>query len=567
MALKYLSGIPFLHLESGRVEDVFPLMGHWSFDRQIIENMTGMSDSDIGHLFGNASNPTMMAVYRKVGTDTAYDIGGLGFLINKGTFGPHITDMYYTSHGWELQDANGTPILFGAAVGSTGIYYPNESNAAPTQWLVMGVVDNYNHISFGTLGGSYSDVFGTYPSSNHPIYEYDPTLTIAGGHTADEIYELFEDGDWSDDPTPPSPSEEGGFNLNNRFSPGIATNAIGLYPLTQNQVVDCFDNFWNTTLSETIRNALGIVDTTNELILGLKWFYGIKNDIFQIADTCYVTIANQKFDGEGCKEVTTKPCKKEFCTHDCGTINVPTHFNNYLDFMSKYELYVPFYGYVELNPSDVVGGTVGLKYNINLLTGDALAYITVNNSRSANIDEIVIPISALGVDCPTEHGSLKDAIANSARIIAGAAAVGVGISSGIRWIQSEKIISSAKSRQLGLYMRRDTSHLEGEPTNAGILAASMNSIESLPSVCRGSNASGSVGYIGPMKPFLIITRPVKATPSTLNNVIGARSCEVAQLSSKHGFVKASAIKPDSISTSCKYINEIIALVQSGVVMP
>lgn len=557
MAVKYISGIPFIRI-SGTVESNCPLGSSWSFNRAQTESLFGMTQEEIGHtFFGSSSNPTLMAVYRDVGSDVQKSCEGLGSLILNGPFIYHSTGMGYTEHGWKLLDANGNNLITGAAVGTTGIYYPNETVISTNQYLVVGLVDSNNHISFGVL-------FGTYQYSSYtPYLRSDATIGIASGvNPVTDIYPLFEDGDWSDDPTPPSPSEEGGFNLDNRFSPGIATNAIGLYPLTQTQVVDCFDNFWNTTLCETIRNALGIVDTTNELILGLKWFYGIKSDISQVSSNCYVTIANQKFDGDGCKAVSTKPCAKEFCTHDCGTINVPAHFNNYLDFMSKYELYVPFYGYVELNPSDVVGGTVGLKYNINLLTGDALAYITVNNSRSANIDEIAIPISALGVDCPTEHGSLKDTISNSARVIAGAAAAGVGIAAGMRWVSASKIEKVGQNT-----WKRDLSHVEGEPTNAGMLATSMNNIESLPTVQRGSNVSGSVGYIGPLKPFLIITRPVKATPNTLNDVIGARSCEVAQLSSKHGFVKASAIKPESISTSCKYIDEIISLVQSGVVMP
>lgn len=537
MGLKYLSGVPFLHLEAGHVEDFFPLMSVWSFNRQIIGNMTGMSDSDIGHLFGNGSKPTMKVVYDLVGTDVAKNMGNLGFLKNKGTYGPYSTGMYYTSQGWELQDANGVPILGGAAVGSTGIYYPNEGDFATSQYLVMGVVDNYNHISFGVLRGSYADVFGMYPSNSQPVFQQDNTVSIESGHTASEIYSLFEDGDWSDTPDPPAPpTSEGGYDLSNRFSPVIGGNTVGVYPLLQSEVIDLGHNLWTTQLVTAIGQGVGVLTDPADMLISLKWFYGMKTDVANVASDCYVVLGNVPMDGTHSETaITTKPLAKEFATHDCGTITVPEYFQNYLDYATKFDLFIPFHGFESLNASDVVGGTISLKYNVNMLTGDGVAYVTVNNPRSSNLVVMEFQCAGIGVDIPFNAVQMGNVATRAATTIAGAALVGASMATG----------------------------------GVGLLAAAgaaANVLNDTPKVVRSDRIGVGVGYVGSMTPRLLITRPVKATPAGIASVIGNKSCEVAKLSTKSGFVKADAVKPETINYGCKYMDDIINLVLNGVYM-
>ena len=55
----------------------------------------------------------------------------------------------------------------------------------------------------------------------------------------------------------------------------------------------------------------------------------------------------------------------------------PRFGNSFLDYSpyTKYELYIPFCGTVEINPGDILGHTLNLKMRIDLLTGSVVAYI------------------------------------------------------------------------------------------------------------------------------------------------------------------------------------------------
>jgi hypothetical protein len=225
---------------------------------------------------------------------------------------------------------------------------------------------------------------------------------------------------------------------------------------------------------------------------------------------------------------------------DCGSVTVNGFYGNYLDYESDYQIYLPFIGFTALNANDIVGGTVSVRYNINLATGKALCYISVENARCDGV-QIVIPTS-VGKDIPINATQMANAQLAGATAVLGAAAAGVAVATGA----GIPVVTGIAGTTTGA--------LKGQMSQNGQFA-------------RGGNIDGLTGDLGPLKPFILVNRPLKATPLGIENVIGARSCEVAQLSSKHGFVKASAVKPESINSSCKYIDEIIALVQSGVVMP
>lgn len=60
----------------------------------------------------------------------------------------------------------------------------------------------------------------------------------------------------------------------------------------------------------------------------------------------------------------------------CGDVYIHEKYQNKLDYESTITLYLPFVGFVDLSPSDFMNHRVAIKYQVNVINGDALAVIT-----------------------------------------------------------------------------------------------------------------------------------------------------------------------------------------------
>lgn len=70
---------------------------------------------------------------------------------------------------------------------------------------------------------------------------------------------------------------------------------------------------------------------------------------------------------------------------DCGTVDVPRFFNDYRDFTETRVLaFLPFIGFQELDPRDVIGCNVKIEYRADVLTGVCVASISPKKGGSAN---------------------------------------------------------------------------------------------------------------------------------------------------------------------------------------
>lgn len=64
-------------------------------------------------------------------------------------------------------------------------------------------------------------------------------------------------------------------------------------------------------------------------------------------------------------------------TVDCGSIVVPQYYYNVMDYQNTYiRMYLPLYGFVEIETSKVMGKTISLFYKVNLLNAKTLIVLT-----------------------------------------------------------------------------------------------------------------------------------------------------------------------------------------------
>lgn len=65
---------------------------------------------------------------------------------------------------------------------------------------------------------------------------------------------------------------------------------------------------------------------------------------------------------------------------DCGTIQINEKYNNSLDYdKTSIQIYAPFIGFIDIPTSDTMNKIIGLTYKINIVNGDSLAIISVDN--------------------------------------------------------------------------------------------------------------------------------------------------------------------------------------------
>lgn len=84
-------------------------------------------------------------------------------------------------------------------------------------------------------------------------------------------------------------------------------------------------------------------------------------------------------------EVSADAVKEDTQTLDFGTVLIPYHNEDNTDFNSRLQVFLPFVGLVAIN-SAYVGKEIGLKYEINVVTGDAVALLTYNDTAFATYD-------------------------------------------------------------------------------------------------------------------------------------------------------------------------------------
>lgn len=203
---------------------------------------------------------------------------------------------------------------------------------------------------------------------------------------------------------------------------------------------------------------------------------------------CYAGTDGLGFDANGA------PLTNQFKVIDFGTLSIPENWGNFLDFsQTTIELYLPFIGSVNLDTSEVMGGTINIQYTVDFFTGmcvanvlctradlvlpsgKALTYVHAQHSYQGNC-AIQIPLSR--VDYGSMVGSLINActqgITNPVAGFAGIAADAVA--GGFR-----------------------------------------------PNVTSKGNIVANAGFCSVLYPYVRITRPITAEPESYQEVMGLPS--------------------------------------------
>lgn len=311
-------------------------------------------------------------------------------------------------------------------------------------------------------------------------------------------------------------------------SPISNVKASSLYTIwnpTQDQLNNLATFLWSTDFVDLIKKVL---QSPMDAMISLA--------LFPITpETDGTHVINLGYVPSG---VSALRVSNQFQTFQTSGLVVPHKYNSYLDY-SPYttaEIYLPFIGFKSLNINDVMGKTVSVNYNIDMLSGTCTAIVKVDGnsmySYSGNM-ALFLPLSA---------GNWSRMMNSIFGAIGGVASIGAGVAG---------VMSG--------------SALLGSTAAAVSGARTLGNLESN-SVSRSGKISGNAGILGDYQPFIVITRPINDKPSTYNSNIGQTYNKSVQLGTLSGFTIVDEAHIEGMSATETEKKEIERLLKEGVIL-
>lgn len=436
-------------------------------------------------------------------------------------------------------------------------YYNNELKLGviELQWrTTTGVINGYflnptyatdiTYEWFNTIDlGSYEDsTFWTrvknLPKPKFP-YELDISTTGGGKGTYDD--------DTSDNIGLPDLSLLNANSINN-------TKFITLYKMSASQLTHLADVLWsNNFLTQVSNTALKPM----EFIISLQQFpinvTGVTKNIKAGRFLLNEFLSDNPVQGD--------VISGQFTRIDCGELNVKEKWGAAIDYQTDIQLFLPFIGTVSLSPQDVMASKIHVYYTVDLISGNCLASVLVkrgvlnsiiyqfNGNCSANY-----PITA------ENWSQVYSSLVSLSAGVAGVTDIGKSIASMPTKTPSQR--EAQRNAQFN-FGRMSSEHMQGVGMEAtgNLLAGAF-----APSVQRTGALSSCVGFMGVKKPYLIISRLVQSLPKDFGYHKGYMSNVTMKLSDCKGFTQVRAMHLDNIIATTNEKDELLGLLEGGVII-
>lgn len=228
-------------------------------------------------------------------------------------------------------------------------------------------------------------------------------------------------------------------------------------------------------------------------------------------------------------EVTGNRITNQYLTVDAGTINVPKYWGSALDYapFSRAEIFLPFIGIRNLQIEDIQGLTLTLKYHVDVLTGDCVAYLKCGNSVLYTFTGNCIQ----HIPCTATSSDLL------AKNISAVGMVGVGIATG-----------------------------NPAAAVAGAAAGAINSATAKNHVQRSGEVAGSPGVMSDFTPYLIFHRPKQSLAKNYNKFKGYPSNITYTLNTLTGYTEVEHVHLTGIRATDTELEEIENKLKEGVII-
>ena len=234
------------------------------------------------------------------------------------------------------------------------------------------------------------------------------------------------------------------------------------------------------------------------------------------------------------------------------------YYKSALDYnpLTSDTLYLPYIGYRKLDPDEVQGHTLKIKYHVDVMTGDCVAFIIrTTASEMAPKEQVIAQFSGnCGTRVAFGRQSFDNAISASIQLMGGA----VGAIGGLAMLAGGAggLVSGGKQLAEGMIAS----------SVSGMAASAVNGSKAHTE--RSGVMGASAGYMGVQFPYLIRQVPHQSLPDKgyYRRLNGYPCNKAGSLSSFHGFTCIESIELSGIGATQDEKTEILNMMSAGVIL-
>lgn len=258
----------------------------------------------------------------------------------------------------------------------------------------------------------------------------------------------------------------------------------------------------------------------------------------------------------------------QFVVVNCGDILIEKYYNSFMDYApyTRLILWLPYIGYQEIDPDEVMGDMLNVTYHCDCLSGACTAFVNtgVVGETGPQIPRVIAQFSGnCNIQVPTAAASYDNLIASSINILTTAAGTYLGAVSGIA--------SMAAGNSKGENTESAENSIANQAVHGGqsLIGCAGDVVRSMkPGVIRNGTPGSSAGYMGVQTPYLIKIVPRSSIPDdgAFMAIKGYPSNKVGTLSEYSGFCIVEDIQLNNVPATIGEINEIYDLLKGGVIL-
>ncbi len=293
-----------------------------------------------------------------------------------------------------------------------------------------------------------------------------------------------------------------------------------IYVPTQSDLYNLAAYLWGGNLD--LDNFLKLFANPMDSILGLSAVPLVLSGTYEP-----IYLGGQQLQGITMPRYTGRTAVKV----DMGTVTIKERWGAYLDYDPYTELavYVPFVGIKNIKADDVMGKTVQLMYDIDILSGACIAYIRPEGGSPlyewSGQCAMQIPITGANWD------NIFSTAINTVATLGGA------------------LFAPASAPVLG----------------GAVASAASQAIAAKPRIERSGAVNGITGFLGQLRPYIIRTIPEAYIPNDQNKFIGYPSYVSVNLGSLIGYNEIASIHLENIPATGDELAELESILKGGAI--
>ena len=249
------------------------------------------------------------------------------------------------------------------------------------------------------------------------------------------------------------------------------------------------------------------------------------------------TLQNIKIGTRTLTTINGRPITNEYVDFDFQSITIDEYYHNYIDYMCRFTLYLPFYGFVSLKPEEILGGSIQVKYRFNVIDGSFMAYILCTCARSKMQNTLIGQYGGSAiVHLPVSNLSYSSMFAS---MIGGSATAAAGMASG----------------NIGAMV-------SGALTEASGIAQALQGGD----VKKSNSYNASSSFMTRRKPYIIVERPISSFSTLYNQENGLPSNIVYPIGACEGFTQVNNAILDGIPCTDQEKERLRAMLREGIII-